>query len=88
MLFIPDGLCYLNISISCNSPNVTTICKTTFCNETHHVSMNLLGWRCKDNTVEDEQCKLQQTRSTFADWIKSSGDATSARLVAAQEVAK
>jgi hypothetical protein len=50
--------------------------------------MNLLGWRNKDNTVEDEQCKIQQRRSTFAGWIKSSGNATSARLVAAQEVAK
>lgn len=50
--------------------------------------MNLLGWRNKDKTVEDEQCKIQQTRSTFADRIKSSSNATSARLGAAQEVAE
>jgi hypothetical protein len=50
--------------------------------------MKLLGWRFKDDTVGDLQFKIQQTGSTFADWIKSSGNATGARLVAAQGVAK
>jgi hypothetical protein len=50
--------------------------------------MEVLCRRCKDDTVEDLQFDAQQTGSTFADWIKSSGNATSARLVAAQGVAK
>jgi hypothetical protein len=46
--------------------------------------MMLLGWRCKVDTIEDLQCKIQQTRSTFADRIKPSSSASGAGFVETQ----
>lgn len=42
---------------------------------------NTVCWRCKVDTIEDLECKIQQTRSTFADRIKPSDSASGARFV-------